>query len=228
MTNPIHHSVFRGIGGIEDKWLGAVAFILITSTYILAILSAVPVVLFVLFTALFMYEFYKVMAHHEVNFLSIKRVSIEQLKIGVRYVLVASTLTAIYGFIILLVTSTTDISVVIYDGLSNASLTMPVVLSFTLIPSLVEEIVFRHFFQGRLLKGFSKKFRVVLPTLTFVYAHLLTYSISASGFLTVTALIPISFAMSLLYERTQNIVAPIIVHSASNFIALLAVVTLVT
>lgn len=226
MTNPIHHSAFRGIEGIESKWLGAVGFASITLTYLLVILSAEPMGFIAVFTALFVYEFYQLMIYPKMNFLSIRWISVEQLKVGIRYVLVASILTAIYGSLLLVVTSTTDISIAIYDGLSGVSLTIPVILAFTLIPSLFEEIVFRHFFQGRLLRGFSKKFRVALPTLTFVYAHLVTYSVSLSGFLTVTALIPISFAMSLLYERTQNIVAPMIVHSASNLIVLLVVVML--
>ena len=225
MINPIHHSIISSERTQHSKLLDLVLFVVFTISYVFSLLTNSFKLFSMLIIALVLYELYVVTAHPTKTILSFKTVSTDDLRSVFRYVAIGSIISIIYIVILQAVTYSTNLEIVIHEGLQSVSFTAMTVIAFALIPSVAEEIIFRHFLQGRILSRFSKLFRITIPTLVFAYAHVLVYSESLSGFLSVTALLPTSFVLAIIYEETESIIPSIILHFLFNLIAVLLFAT---
>ncbi|MEF8873625.1 MAG: type II CAAX endopeptidase family protein [Candidatus Thermoplasmatota archaeon] len=94
------------------------------------------------------------------------------------------------------------------------------VLSLILIaPS--EELLFRGAVQGRLRERFEAFPSIVTASLLFGSLHLLNYNGAIIPIiLTTLVIVVIGGILGILYERTDNLVVPILVHSVYNFVIL--------
>ena len=153
-------------------------------------------------------------------------VSMDDLRLSVRYALIGGLVSVAYIIILQVVAFLTSVEIVIHKDLTTVSFTVTTVFVFAVIPSIVEEVVFRHFLQGRVLSSMGKTTRIVLPTTVFVYAHVPAYSYSLSGLLAVTALLPTSFIMAIIYEETDSIILPVALHFSANTLAVLFFATI--
>ena len=219
MSHPIHHSVVNHSGSNQAKRTDLIVFTIFILTYIVSILAE-DFRLFIGLMCFFVaYEIYTVTTYPSTSILSINMVSMDDLRLSVRYALIGGLVSVAYIIILQVVAFLTSVEIVIHKDLTTVSFTVTTVFVFAVIPSIVEEVVFRHFLQGRVLSSMGKTTRIVLPTTVFVYAHVPAYSYSLSGLLAVTALLPTSFIMAIIYEETDSIFLPVALHFSANTLA---------
>lgn len=90
------------------------------------------------------------------------------------------------------------------------------VLSFIVIAP-IEELFFRGVIQGRLRETYGPSVAIITASLLFAGMHLPGLNGLLSGRLaTVVGLFTISLVFGWLYERTENLVVPIVVHGLYN------------
>lgn len=75
-------------------------------------------------------------------------VSMDDLRLSVRYALIGGLVSVAYIIILQVVAFLTSVEIVIHKDLTTVSFTVTTVFVFAVIPSIVEEVVFRHFLQG--------------------------------------------------------------------------------
>lgn len=215
MSHPIHHSVV-GSDSRSTRNLKIVAFVIL----ILSIATGVyaqrlDIILSCIFVLL-LYEVYVVAVYPNTTFLSIRNLNSTDFKYITKYSWIFGIITVLHIGVLTLIIRYSDLELVIHSSLESVSISAPVLVASVIVPALSEEILFRHFCQGRLLKDTNRLVRVNVPATIFVFLHVPVYSMSPSGVLTVSILLPFSLAMALVYERTNNILAPIVVHAVVN------------
>lgn len=219
MSNPIHHSVVNYGGSNQAKRTDLIVFTICILTYMVSLLAEDFRLFLGLMCFFLTYEIYTMTTYPSTNILSIKMVSVDDLRLSVKYALIGGLVSVAYIVILQAVAFLTSVEIVIHKDLNTISFTASTVVVFAVIPSIIEEVVFRHFLQGRVLSSLGKTTRIILPTTVFVYAHVLAYSYSLSGFLAVTALLPTSFVMAIIYEETDSILLPVALHFSANALA---------
>jgi hypothetical protein len=94
------------------------------------------------------------------------------------------------------------------------------VLSIVLVAP-AEELLFRGVIQGRLRRSFGPVASVAGSSLVFGSIHLVNFTGSVAGALVGVAVVTAGGAVfGVLYERTQNLVVPIITHASYNALLL--------
>ena len=89
----------------------------------------------------------------------------------------------------------------------------------SLVPAVIEEVVFRGYIQRRLLERWSPKVAIALSTFLFAIIH-------ADSLQHIIAVIPLGIVTGLLAYRTNSVKASIVVHALHNG-GLVAGVTLI-
>ncbi|GGN98999.1 CPBP family intramembrane glutamic endopeptidase [Haloarcula pellucida] len=90
-----------------------------------------------------------------------------------------------------------------------------------------EELLFRGAIQGRLRRSFGPAVAIALSSLVFGSIHLLNFTGSVVGALTGVAVVTVGgVVFGTIYERTGNLLVPIVTHGSYN--ALLLVATFLT
>lgn len=86
-----------------------------------------------------------------------------------------------------------------------------------------EELLYRNVIQKSLYDVFSRHGAVVVASVIFAGAHIFAYSSSGSGALETVATLLVIFTLSIVlgtvYERTENMVVPAMIHGTFNAIA---------
>lgn len=98
-----------------------------------------------------------------------------------------------------------------------ASLTLPTALAYGAIAILIvapaEEFLFRGVIQGRLRESMGVTPAIVGASLLFGAFHILNYTGSATSIVAhVGVIVVVAFVFAYAYERTDNIVVPILIH----------------
>jgi hypothetical protein len=110
---------------------------------------------------------------------------------------------------------------------------LPFIPLSLLIIGPAEELVYRNLIQKPLYDAFSRRGAVLTASVIFALMHIPQYSPpGASAIETLNALVLVfvlSLVLAIAYERTDNIVVPILIHGSFNAIQfLLLYVTLVS
>jgi CAAX amino terminal protease family. len=81
-----------------------------------------------------------------------------------------------------------------------------------------EELLSRNIVQKHLYDGFSRPAAVVVGTAIFAAIHLPAYATGPppAVFATLLQLFGISLVLGVVYERTENVVVPALVHGTYN------------
>ncbi|MBX0322853.1 CPBP family intramembrane metalloprotease [Halomicroarcula sp. F13] len=84
-----------------------------------------------------------------------------------------------------------------------------------------EELLFRGAIQGRLRQSFGPTLAVVLSSLVFGSIHLLNFTGSVAGALAGVAVVTVGgLVFGTIYERTGNLLVPIVTHGSYNALLL--------
>ncbi|MFO8109534.1 MAG: type II CAAX endopeptidase family protein [Thermoplasmata archaeon] len=112
--------------------------------------------------------------------------------------------------------------------IEEATLVNPTFLIFLAVLSVIlvapaGELLFRGTIQGRLREGFGPVPSIVVSSVLFGSLHLFNYT---GGVLpvamTVSVIVVIGCILGMLYERTDNLAVPILVHGIYNVVLLLS------
>lgn len=211
----------------RDRLIDICIFFIFIVSYILFFLSANFLLLGIIFFGLMVYEIKALTNYSDKQILSIKLISYEQFLESVLYATFGGIVSGFYILVFFIIAHNTTLDFVVHQYLENISMSITYfdIIWFALLSALVEEFLFRHFCQGRLLDKFSKYLRILLPTLVFVYIHTLTYASNLSGILMVTGLVPTSLSLSIIYEKTRSILPVILLHFIANCFVLLIFAT---
>ncbi len=136
------------------------------------------------------------------------------------------------GIIITLTTALTLTQLLSYfhlmpdSGIGEIGETNPMFLLALAVLSVIliapsEELLFRGAIQGRLRERFGPFASITTASLLFGSLHLLNYTGSIIPILLTTLVIVVIGAiLGVLYERTENLLVPILIHSVYNFVLL--------
>lgn len=102
------------------------------------------------------------------------------------------------------------------------SLAIGILFMFTFV-AISEELVFRAGVYEILKKSYSVKTSAALSAAIFGLPHITVLTLDITSMVTILATGFAGFIFALLYERTDNIVAPIIAHGVYNTLLLLIV-----
>ncbi|SDJ99173.1 CPBP family intramembrane glutamic endopeptidase [Natronorubrum texcoconense] len=97
-------------------------------------------------------------------------------------------------------------------------------LLYVIIPAMVlvvgpfEELLYRNVVQKSLYGTFSRYGAVVVASVVFTLVHILAYATAGAGELlaSLSLLFVLSLILGVLYERTENLVVPALVHGCYN------------
>ncbi|WP_440769888.1 lysostaphin resistance A-like protein [Natronorubrum sp. DTA28] len=97
-------------------------------------------------------------------------------------------------------------------------------LLYVIIPAMVlvvgpfEELLYRNIVQKSLYETFSRYGAVVVASVVFTLVHILAYATAGAGELlaSLSLLFVLSLILGVLYERTENLVVPALVHGCYN------------
>jgi membrane protease YdiL (CAAX protease family) len=94
---------------------------------------------------------------------------------------------------------------------------------FFLVVAPLEEIIFRYGIQRKLLSRYfsSTSIRVVLTSVVFALLHFADYSADAGTALTLATICISSLLLGFVYEYTDNLSYPILIHGITNTIAVI-------
>lgn len=121
-----------------------------------------------------------------------------------------------FGLIVLGISIATIYNMIIFkfSPLTTKSSTplFLLIISTGIIGPILEEILFRYIFYNRLKKKHTKKTAIIINSIIFGLIHLNLINIIYAFIL--------GIVLNLVYEKYQNIMAPILIHIAGNIIVL--------
>lgn len=121
-----------------------------------------------------------------------------------------------FGLIVLGISIATIYNMIIFkfSPLTTKSSTplFLLIISTGIIGPILEEILFRYIFYNRLKKKHTKKTAIIINSIIFGLIHLNLINIIYAFIL--------GIVLNLVYEKYQNIMAPILIHTAGNIIVL--------
>ena len=94
-----------------------------------------------------------------------------------------------------------------------------VFITLVIIPPITEEIVFRGFLYNSLKKVTMKRVAVVITSILFAAAHLEFFGENPLNFIAAIDTFVLSLFLIWVYEKTENLWAPIMLHALKNAIA---------
>jgi membrane protease YdiL (CAAX protease family) len=104
---------------------------------------------------------------------------------------------------------------------ADPSLIPPLILAMFLVVGPCEEILYRGVVQGRLRESFGPAPSIVIASAIFALVHWVALTGGATGRLvTVAILFFPSLVFGAVYEYTENLVVPILVHAIHNSVLL--------
>lgn len=109
----------------------------------------------------------------------------------------------------------------------NPELIAVIVPGMLLIVGPFEELLYRNVVQKSLYETFSRYGAVVVTSVVFSSVHVSAYGVNSTAgevLATLVVLFGLSLVLGFLYERTDNLVVPALVHGAYNAIQMLVLV----
>jgi len=102
-------------------------------------------------------------------------------------------------------------------GLQNPELLLWLVPLSVLVIAPGEEFLFRGVVQGRLREAFPARIAIPLTAALFALVHYFSLTGGSGGRLIAIAILFLpSLVFGIAYERTQNLVVPILIHGSYN------------
>lgn len=131
-------------------------------------------------------------------------------------------LAAIYGVVLLLGIGEPAEHEIVQLGLARPTVLLVLVPLSLVIIGPTEELLFRGAIQTRLVGAYGPGAGIALTSIIFAVVHLPMYATGSAA--AIATSIVVVFALSLilgwLYERTENLVVPAVVHGVYNTVLL--------
>ncbi|AGB36650.1 CPBP family intramembrane glutamic endopeptidase [Natronococcus occultus] len=108
----------------------------------------------------------------------------------------------------------------------NPELLVVIVPGMLLVVGPFEELLYRNVIQKSLYETFSRYGAVVVTSVIFAGVHVSAYATAGPGQIlaSLAVLFGLSLVLGFIYERTENLVVPALVHGAYNAIQMLLLV----
>ncbi|ELY60493.1 hypothetical protein C491_04325 [Natronococcus amylolyticus DSM 10524] len=108
----------------------------------------------------------------------------------------------------------------------NPELLMVIVPGMLLVVGPFEELLYRNVIQKSLYETFSRYGAIAVSSVIFAGVHVVAYATAGPGQIlaSLVVLFGLSLVLGFIYERTENLVVPALVHGAYNAIQMIILV----